>query len=241
MTGGSLAEKKALIIVPTYDEAENIGILLRRLMNELHVDVLVVDDNSPDGTQDVVVKNQKKFPDRIHLLRRKGKEGLAAAYFAGFEWALNHHYDYVVQMDADFSHDPRYVPAFLDALVDADVVVGSRYMQGGGTEGWSRLREFISRGGNTYAQKMLGVHYCDLTGGFNAWRRETLEKIDFKSVKSRGYAFQVELKYRVHCAGLKLVELPIRFGERKHGESKMSGRIVLEAALRVLELRRKPA
>jgi dolichol-phosphate mannosyltransferase len=228
-----------LIIVPTYNEAENIGPLIRRLVTDHPVEVLVVDDNSPDGTQAIVERNAATLSG-IHLLKRPGKAGLAAAYTAGFAWGVERGYDTLVEMDADFSHNPDYLPGFLTAIESADLVVGSRYMQGGGTEGWSRLREFISRGGNTYAQKVLGLSYNDLTGGFNAWRRTTLERIDFQTVKSRGYAFQVELKYRAHRAGLKIVELPITFDERRAGKSKMSSGIVFEAALRVFQMRRTP-
>jgi dolichol-phosphate mannosyltransferase len=153
-------------------------------------------------------------------------------------WGLDHGYGKIVQMDADFSHDPSYLPAFLAQLDESDVVIGSRYAPGGGTENWSALRKFISRGGNTYAKTVLRLRYSDLTGGFNGWRADALGRLAFEAVRSRGYAFQVELKYRAHLAGLRISEVPIRFPDRRLGRSKMSSRIVFEAALRVLQLRR---
>ena len=228
----------SLIVVPTYNEVENLGALLTRVGEETpEAHVLVVDDNSPDGTRNVVKNFQRQDP-RVHLLERPGKQGLGPAYLAGMRWGIDHGYDKIVQMDADFSHDPSYLPKFLRTLDEADVVMGSRYAPGGTTENWSLLRKFISRGGNTYAKTVLGLKYTDLTGGFNGWRAKALEKLGFEAVRSRGYAFQVELKYRAHVAGLKLAEVPITVPDRRLGQSKMSSRIVFEAALRVLQLRR---
>jgi len=232
-------QRGTLVIVPTYNEAENIGLLLESI--ERHapdVDVLVVDDNSPDGTQKIVAQKQLSDP-RVHLLSRAGKQGLAAAYVAGFQWGLDHGYRRLIQMDADFSHDPKYLPAMVETLRESPVVTGSRYIPGGGTVGWSLLRKLISRGGNVYARWILGIVHHDLTGGFNGWRREVLEKIRIDAIRSRGYAFQVELKYRALKTGFSIREIPIQFEDRQRGKSKMSGEIVWEAAFRVFQMKTK--
>jgi len=227
-----------LVILPTYNEADNIEKMLREILRENPtVDILVVDDNSPDGTAKIVQAFQKGS-SKIHLLNRPRKEGLAAAYIAGFSWGLSHNYQVLVEMDADFSHSPKDLTKLLEKIEESDVVVGCRYVTGGGTVGWSRLREFISRGGNIYAKTFLRLPYSDLTGGFTAWRREVLEKIDISTIRSKGYAFQVELKYHAHHKGFKMIEVPIHFRNRQMGKSKMSGQIVWEAAFRVLQLRR---
>jgi dolichol-phosphate mannosyltransferase len=229
---------KTLVIVPTYNEVENIGPLLTAITNAVDgVDILVVDDNSPDGTERVV-KQFMRHGERVHLLSRPKKDGLAAAYCAGFRWGLARDYDYFIEMDADFSHPPSDLNRHLEALKTNDVVIGCRYMSGGGTSGWSVIRESISRGGNFYAQTVLNLPYRDLTGGFNAWRRKVLETIKIDDIRSKGYAFQVELKCRSHKAGFKIQEIPIQFENRKYGNSKMSGSIVWEAAFRVLQMRR---
>ncbi|MCB0416834.1 MAG: polyprenol monophosphomannose synthase [Bdellovibrionales bacterium] len=228
---------KSLIVVPTYNEAENIDPLVRAIMDlSAGLSVLVVDDNSPDGTGRVVKKLQLEYPE-LHLLERAGKNGLAAAYGAGFAWALQRDFDAIVEMDADFSHDPKDLPRLLNALKDSDVAIGSRYVPGGKVTGWSLDRQIISRGGNVYAQLILRLPYKDLTGGFTAWSRRALEQVVVPAIQSKGYAFQVELKNRAHRAGMKLVEVPIHFRNRIVGESKMSGNIVWEAALRVLQMR----
>jgi dolichol-phosphate mannosyltransferase len=227
-----------LFVVPTYNESENISTLLHQLSRNVpEADVLVVDDNSPDGTQDVVKRFQKNSP-QVHLLGRPGKGGLAAAYIAGFGWGLERKYQTFIEMDADLSHSPQDVGRFLTELKRFDAVIGCRYALGGGISGWSLLRQVISRGGNIYAEKVLKLPFKDLTGGFNGWRRSVLEKIQIQSIRSKGYAFQVELKCRAHRAGFKLTEIPIHFENRKLGKSKMSSRIVWEAAFRVLEMRR---
>jgi dolichol-phosphate mannosyltransferase len=229
---------KILVIVPTYNESENINALLFKVTREVDgVDILVVDDNSPDGTQEIV-KRFALHEKRVHLLPREKKQGLAVAYKAGFRWAFERGYSVVIEMDADFSHSPSDLPRFIETLKEADAVVGCRYVAGGGISGWGMLRQLISRGGNWYAQKVLGLPYLDLTGGFNAWKREVLETIGIDNLKSQGYAFQVELKTRAHRAGFKIKEIPIHFENRKLGRSKMSGKIVWEAAFRVLELKR---
>lgn len=230
--------KSNLVVIPTYNEAENIKLLLDEVMRDVpDVDVLVVDDNSPDGTREIVTTYLAGQP-RVHILNREKKDGLAAAYLAGFRWGLDRGYRTITEMDADFSHRPLDVNRLLETLKTNDVAVGCRYVEGGGISGWGVLRQFISRGGNWYARFILGLPVQDLTGGFNAWRREVLEKVGIDSIRSQGYAFQVELKFRALKAGFKLQEVPIHFQNRKYGHSKMSGRIVWEAAFRVLEMRR---
>jgi dolichol-phosphate mannosyltransferase len=229
----------ALIIVPTYNEAEN----LPRLVTEIHavvpeVDLLVVDDGSPDGTGELAREMAARDP-RIQTLHRSGKLGLGTAYLAGFRWALARGYALVLEMDADLSHQPRHLPELLAAAREADLVLGARYIPGGGTQGWTFARKLLSRGGNLYARTVLGLPYRDLTGGFKCFRREVLERIDLDSVGSVGYAFQIELTYRAHHAGFRIKEVPIIFPDRERGESKMSGRIVREAMVQVLKLRLK--
>jgi dolichol-phosphate mannosyltransferase len=228
---------RTLIVVPTFNEVENIGSLLIGLTKRLDdADFLVVDDNSPDGTADVV-RRIADHDGRVHLLSRPAKAGLGEAYIAGFDWAFSRGYERIVQMDADFSHDPAYLRPMLEELGKVPVVTGTRYVDGGGTKGWGIFRRFLSQGGNWYARFVLGMPYHDLTGGFTAWRREALEKIHYRTVKSKGYAFQVELKFRAHQKGLEISEIPIVFENRRYGTSKMSGKIIGEAALRVLLLK----
>jgi dolichol-phosphate mannosyltransferase len=229
---------KLLIVVPTYDEAENVDDLLvgiRRELPEAHV--LFVDDASPDGTAKRVRAQQDRNPGLVHLLEREGKKGMGTAYLAGFAWALERDYDAVVEMDADLSHDPRALPTLIGLLSDADVVIGSRYVPGGGTEDWSRLRMAISRFGSFYARVILGLPIRDLTGGFNGWKRRVLETLPLDQVRSEGYSFQIELKLRAARAGFRLVETPIVFIDRRVGQSKMSWKIVAEAVVRVWLLR----
>lgn len=225
------------MVVPTYNEALNIHRILFALTRDVEgIDILVVDDNSPDGTAEIVERFMK-LHGQVHLLSRPKKDGLAGAYLAGFQWGLDKGYDYFIEMDADFSHQPSDVNRFLFELKTNDVVVGCRYIEGGGIHGWGWVRQFISRGGNFYAQNVLGLPYRDLTGGFNGWRREVLEAIDIQSIRSKGYAFQVELKCRAHRKQFKLKEIPIRFNNREFGKSKMTMKIVGEAAFRVLQMR----
>lgn len=230
--------KKSLIIVPTYNEAKNIGPLVGQIFAILpSLSILFVDDNSPDGTLQRIEDVQKQHPMRIDVISRSGKLGLGTAYIAGFRWGLENGFDYFIEMDADFSHDPRYLPRFLELLETNDVVVGSRYIPGGGTKNWNWLRRLISRAGSFYARTVLGLRLIDLTGGFNAWRRNVLESIGLDRIKSEGYAFQIELKYRAHLKGFRIVESPIIFVDRLVGTSKMSKKIVWEAIYRVLMLR----
>ncbi|MCA9565308.1 MAG: polyprenol monophosphomannose synthase [Myxococcales bacterium] len=230
---------KTLIIMPTYNEKENLELILEAIHEEVpDVHLLIVDDGSPDGTGDIADGLAEK-DERIHVLHRTGKLGLGSAYITGFKWALERDYDLVFEMDADFSHNPKYLPIMIDALHTHDMVVGSRYIEGGGTENWGVGRKIISKGGGTYARTVLGMKVRDLTAGFVAYRRETLEAIDLDAVSAAGYGFQIELKYRVHCAGLSIKEIPIVFPDRVRGESKMSGNIFFEALVLVWKLRFK--
>lgn len=230
---------KTLIIIPTYNERENIERILTEVQAAVpDVEILVVDDGSPDGTGDLVEARCKADP-RIHLLRRSGKLGLGTAYLAGFAFALERDYQRIFEMDADFSHDPKYLQPMIDASENADMVIGSRYVEGGGTVEWGLSRRLISRGGGLYARTILGLPIQDLTAGFVCYRREALEQIQLGEVFSTGYCFQIELKYRVHRAGLRLVEIPIVFPDRVAGVSKMSAEIAREALVQVLRLKWK--
>lgn len=227
----------ALVIIPTYNECENIPNLLPRVLQQQRLSVLVVDDGSPDGTGDIVAEAMSR-DERIHLIRRAGKQGLGTAYLAGFRYALEHGADFIFEMDADFSHDPRYLPDLLHAAETAyDLVIGSRYVSGGGTTDWGRVRQFISRGGNIYARLILGMRVADLTGGFRCYRGRALHAIDLDTVRSNGYSFQIEMAYRIHKAGLRIGEVPIIFPDRRVGMSKMSKNIVREALVNVVKLR----
>ena len=230
------APSRALVCLPTYDEAENIGPITAAILAAAPVDILVIDDNSPDGTGRIADEIAAREP-RVHVLHRKGKEGLGKAYIAGFGWALGRDYDLVLEMDADFSHNPRYLPAMLAAARDADLVLGSRYVPGGGTVNWGVGRKILSRGGSIYARTILGLGVRDLTGGFKCFRRAVLESIDLGSVECSGYAFQIELTYRAHRRGFRIAEIPIVFEDRRVGASKMSRRIVLEAIRKVWSIR----
>jgi glycosyltransferase involved in cell wall biosynthesis len=224
---------RTLVIIPTYNEIENVqSIVERTLRADPGVDVLVADDASPDGTGQLA-DQLASSTGRVHVLHRAGKQGLGAAYLAGFAWALDHSYDVVVEMDADGSHRPEQLHRLLSALAEADLVLGSRWVPGGTVQNWPRRREVLSRGGNTYVRLALGLPLHDATGGYRAFRRSTLERIDLGSIASHGYCFQVDLARRVLDAGLRVREVPIDFLEREHGVSKMSGSIVREALWRV--------
>jgi dolichol-phosphate mannosyltransferase len=230
---------KSLVIVPTYNEADNIVPLIQKV-HSVHptLEILVVDDGSPDGTGKLVESLRQNGVGRLHILNRSGKQGLRAAYVAGFNWGIANGFDYLIEMDADFSHNPEILPKIISSLDQADAVVGSRYVDGGGTSNWNFFRKLISRSGSLYARSILGLKIRDLTGGFNGWRKKTLQSIDLESLQSDGYAFQIELKYRASCRGFRLVEIPIVFVERRAGASKMSGKIFLEAIHRVWAIRR---
>jgi dolichol-phosphate mannosyltransferase len=230
--------KSVWVVVPTYNEAENVEGLVDAVRNVLPDDhrILIVDDSSPDGTGEIADRLAAESGD-VEVLHRTAKEGLGPAYIAGFKHALAQGADLVIQMDADFSHDPAYLPRFLDAARHADVVLGSRYVAGGGVSEWGPMRRAISRGGSAYARLVLGMRVRDLTGGFKLWRRQALEAIDLDSVESRGYAFQVEMTYRAKQAGMTVAEVPIVFRDRRVGDSKMTAPIVAEAMWRVPMLR----
>lgn len=227
---------RALVCIPTYNERENLPSIVEEVLHSAPVDILVIDDNSPDGTGRVADMIAAKDP-RVHVLHRAGKEGLGKAYIAGFKWALERPYQYIFEMDADFSHQPRYLPEFLRAAERYDLVLGSRYIEGGGTENWSHVRKMISKGGSLYARTILGVPVQDLTGGFKCFRREVLQAIDLDDIQSTGYAFQIELTFRTYKQGFRVKEIPILFFERTAGKSKMDRKIVLEAVRKVWTIR----
>jgi dolichol-phosphate mannosyltransferase len=230
---------RAVVCLPTYNERDNLEPMVRALGEVLDTSqdrVLVIDDGSPDGTGELADRLAAELP-WVSVLHRERKEGLGPAYVAGFRRALADGADLVLEMDCDFSHDPRDVARLVDAAADADLVLGSRYANGGGTENWGPLRRLVSRGGCLYAQVLLGVRVRDLTGGFKCFRRTTLEAIDQDAVSARGYGFQIETTYRVLRAGLRVKEIPIRFVDRRVGDSKMTGSIVAEAAWMVPLLR----
>jgi dolichol-phosphate mannosyltransferase len=236
-TGTTAPRRRALVCLPTYDEKDNVGPMTEAILAATpDVDILVIDDNSPDGTGQLADAIAAREP-RVKVLHRAGKEGLGKAYLAGFAWALSHGYELVLEMDADFSHDPKYLPGMLEASREADLVLGSRNVPGGGTVNWGILRKIISRGGSLYARTILGLPVRDLTGGFKCFRRKVLESIDLPTVECTGYAFQIELTYRTLRKGFQVKELPIVFVDRRVGQSKMSKRIVLEALRKVWSIR----
>lgn len=227
----------SLVILPTYNEKENIERLVGEILAQnLNLDILVADDNSPDGTGQLVEDLRKGMP-QLFVLHREKKEGLGRAYIAGFKWALGNNYDYIFEMDADFSHQPKYLKDFLSAINDCDLVIGSRYIKGGGTEGWSKIRELISRFGCFYAKMILGLKIKDLTGGFKCYHRNVLENIDLDKVESNGYMFQIEMTYRAFKNGFKIKELPIVFLERQQGKTKFNRKIIWEAIINCWKLR----
>jgi len=233
-----VSQKTALVIVPTYNEALNIEPLLAAILAQgPEFDVLVIDDNSPDGTGDLVEKIIAQTP-RVQLRRRPGKLGLGTAYIFGFKLALQQGYSFIFEMDADFSHQPHYLPILLSMAVrDADVAVGSRNVPGAKVVNWSWKRNVLSKGGNIYARLICGIPVHDFTGGFKCFRADVLRTIDLDAIQSTGYGFQVEVNYRCAKAGFRLVEYPIIFPDRVAGQSKMSGSIIREAALMVWWLR----
>ena len=228
---------RACVVLPTYDERENLARIVPAILAAApELDVLVVDDSSPDGTGELADELAAR-DRRVRVLHRPRKQGLGRAYLAGFDVALREGYRRILEMDADFSHDPAALPALLAASRDADLVLGSRYVPGGGTANWGLGRRLLSRGGSFYARTILGVPIRDLTGGFKCFRREVLERIDLPSVRSAGYAFQIELTYRALRRGFRVVEVPIIFTDRRVGQSKMTRAIVLEALWKVWSLR----
>lgn len=226
------------VVVPTYNEADTIEPLVEAIRGALSrpARVLIVDDSSPDRTGELADRLAERH-DGVEVLHRAAKLGLGPAYLAGFRRALEAGAELIVQMDADFSHDPGELARLVEAARHADLVVGSRYVTGGRVDDWGPGRRAISRWGSRYARAVLGIRIHDMTSGFKCWRRAALEEIDLGSVRSQGYAFQVEMTYRAHVAGFRVVEVPITFRDRRVGESKMTGSIVAEAALRVPALR----
>jgi dolichol-phosphate mannosyltransferase len=229
---------RATVCLPTYDECENLEPMVRALADVLGPDdrVLVIDDNSPDGTGRIADRLASEL-EWLDVLHRPRKEGLGRAYLDGFRRTLADGAELILEMDCDFSHDPKDVPRLIAAADDADLVLGSRYVRGGGTANWGLVRRAISRWGSLYAQILLGLGVRDLTGGFKCYRRAVLERIDLDAITSRGYAFQIETTYRALRAGFRVVEIPIRFTDREVGGSKMSRAIVLEAVWKVPALR----
>jgi dolichol-phosphate mannosyltransferase len=228
---------RSIVIIPTYNERDNLRKLVAELLAQNNgIDVLIIDDNSPDGTGRLADRLADESA-RVHVMHRAGKLGLGTAYVAGFEYALAHAYDRVVEMDADFSHRPQDLPALLAAAGNADVVIGSRNVPGGQVLNWSPLRQAISKAGSAFARLVLGLPIRDCTSGFKAFKREALERLDLRALQSNGYAFQVEVNYACTRSGLRIAEVPIVFPDRTSGSSKMSSRIVLEAAWLVIRLR----
>jgi len=229
---------RSLVIVPTYNERENLPRLVPMILaQDPSLEVLVVDDASPDGTGDLAEEMAEREP-RLHVLHREGKLGLGTAYLAGFRWGLDRGYDYLFEMDADFSHDPAHLPEFLEAIEEADLVLGSRYLHGRVTVvNWPIGRLLLSYFANVYARVVTGLPLADATGGFKCFRREVLEALELERVESNGYAFQIEMSFRAWKKGFRIKEIPIMFVDRNIGESKMSKKIVREAVWRVWRLR----
>ena len=229
--------ERVLVIIPTYNEAKNLPqIVPAILLQDPRIEILVVDDSSPDGTGRLADEMGAREP-RIHCLHRAAKEGLGRAYIAGFRWALEHGFDFVFEMDADFSHDPSFLPRFLDAIRDADLVLGSRYKTGVNVINWPVSRLLLSLGANAYARWITGLPLTDSTGGFKCFRRSVLQAIDLDAVRSNGYAFQIEMSFRAWKKGFRITEVPIIFHDRVEGQSKMNKRIVREAIWMVWWLR----
>ena len=230
---------RAVVVVPTYNEAANLPLIIPQILaQDPRLDVLVVDDNSPDGTGRIA-DEMSAADGRVHVLHRPGKGGLGKAYIAGFRWALDRGYDLIFEMDADFSHDPKFLGEFLRAVEDADLVIGSRYKTGVNVINWPISRLLLSLGANQYARCITGMPVMDSTGGFKCFRRRVLEAIEFDRVRSNGYAFQIEMSFRAWQKGFRLVEIPIVFTDRVEGQSKMNKRIVREAIWMVWWLRLK--
>jgi len=229
--------KKALVVMPTYNEKENLEAITKKILETIpSLNILIVDDNSPDGTgqiADALAKQEK----RIFVLHRNRKEGLGRAYLAGFRWGLDHGYDYLLEMDADFSHDPKYLSAMLDAADHADLVIGSRYARGVNVVNWPMSRLLLSYCGNLYVRLIIGLPIADATAGFKCFRRQTLEAIDFKRVGSSGYSFQIEVNFICWKKGFRIKEVPIVFVDRELGTSKMSTGIIKEALLLLWKLK----
>lgn len=232
--------KENLVIIPTYNEKENVGKIIETIFGlPGNFDILIIDDGSPDGTADIVKNKQKEHKGRLHLIERKGKLGLGTAYIRGFEWALEHDYTYIYEMDADFSHDPADLPRLYDACKNkgADLAIGSRYVSGVNVVNWPMGRVLISYFASVYVRIITGMKIHDSTAGFKCYTRKILETIDLKRIKFKGYAFQIEMKFTAWKFGFNIVEVPIIFTDRREGSSKMSGGIVNEAVWGVIKLK----
>jgi dolichol-phosphate mannosyltransferase len=231
--------EKPIVIIPTYNEGDNVADLIPAILaTDARLNVLVVDDGSPDNTAGVVIRlKENHFPQRLFLESRSAKLGLGSAYIHGFNWGLAKGHDFLIQMDADWSHHPRYLPSMLQSAETTDFVVGSRYVPGGGTLHWGLGRQMLSRFGNIYSSLILRARFADFTGGFNGWSARTLKEIRLDQLRSNGYSFQIELKYRAHTLGFRHADLPIVFDERQAGKSKMSAGIAFEAFWRVWQLK----
>lgn len=231
--------KDTLVIIPTYNEKDNIRIMIDTVFALPDVfDLLIVDDNSPDGTAQIVEEIQKEHPERLHLMKRAGKLGLGTAYLEGFAWGLAQGYERLCEMDCDFSHDPNDLPRLRQAILDgADVAVGSRYTEGGGVYNWPKRRILLSKGASIYARIITWIPVNDTTAGFVCYTRKFLENLDFSKIVFKGYAFQIQMKYAAHLMGYKIVEVPIFFKDREFGVSKMSSNIIKEAILGILKLK----
>jgi dolichol-phosphate mannosyltransferase len=230
---------KPLAIIPTYNERDNIEQLIPAILSlDERLQILVVDDRSPDKTADAVLQlKETRYPDRLFLESRPGKLGLGSAYIHGFNWGLANGYDFLIEMDADWSHSPGYLATMLELAAKADFVIGSRYVAGGGTLNWGIGRQFLSRFGSLYSRFVLGARIADFTGGFNGWSCGVLNSIGIDTLRSNGYSFQIELKYRAYKLGFKYIEFPILFNERRAGKSKMSMSIAIEAFWRAWQFR----
>ena len=231
---------KLLVIIPTFNEIDNIKKIIPTVFSFIPKDagILVVDDGSPDGTGNAVKQmQQNENGEKLFLLERTEKKGLADAYITGFKWGVEHDFDILCEMDADFSHKPEYLPKLIEAIQTNDVAIGSRNIKGGAVEGWSALRNFISKGGSLYSRIVLGCPIKYLTGGFNMWRKEALDKIDLDTIISKGYSFQIEMKYKAYKKGCSVKEIPIIFPDRVAGVSKMSKGIFMEALKAVWRIR----
>lgn len=228
-----------LVIIPTYNEQDNVIQMIEKVFSlNAGFDLLIIDDNSPDGTADLVKEMQQKFPDQLHLIQREGKLGLGTAYITGFKWALERGYEMVCEMDCDFSHNPEDLPRLRQAILDgADVAVGSRYIDGGGVYNWPKRRIFLSRGASIYARMITFLPVNDTTAGFVCYKKKFLENLNFDKITFKGYAFQIQMKYAAYLLGYKIVEVPIWFKDREEGVSKMSGNIIQEAILGILKLK----
>ena len=231
---------KAIVIIPTYNEIENINAIVTAVLSAVEgISILIVDDNSPDGTA-AVVEEMMKTNDKIHLLRRPGKMGLGSAYCDGFRYCLDKNFEAIFEMDADFSHAPAELPNFLEALKENDLVIGSRYVKGGAVVNWPKRRILLSYGASIYTRIITGIPIKDTTGGFKCFRAETLRQLDLSQVKSNGYGFQIELNYKCWKNGARIKEIPITFVDRRSGTSKMNKSIIWEAVFLVWKLRFSP-